>query len=164
MPARTVLLEAVFVLECVADRRLGVARFLPPEPLRAIVDTRMQPRPDFMPSPRARERADERTIDLLRFRKVLAQLVPPMLKRAQELVVEQAGQRIARAEDAASALLGHEIDRLRALAAVNPAVRPDEIATLEHERSELLRVLPGARPRLDALRLVASPDFLRIAG
>jgi ATP-dependent helicase HepA len=164
LPARTVLLEAVFVLECVAQSSLHVSRFLPPEPLRAVVDTRLQLRPDFVPNQRALERSEERTVDLLRYRKLLATLVPPMLKRATEEAVAQAEQRIARAEDAAASLLGHEIDRLRALASINPAVRPDEIAALEAERDALAAVLPQARPRLDAIRLVASPDFLRIAG
>ncbi len=164
LPARTVLLEAVFVLECVADRHLHVARFLPPEPLRAVVDTRLQSRADFSPGERAIERADDRMVDLLRFRKVLGQLVPPMVRRATELAAEHAAQRIARAEAMADALLGHEHERLQALARVNPSVRQDEVDALANERAALAEALPQARPRLDALRLIASPDFLRIAG
>lgn len=164
LPPRTVLLEAVFVLECIAERSLQIARFLPLEPLRVVIDTRLQPRADFQPGQRSIERADERNVDLLRYRKPLSALVPPMLKRATEEAVELAAQRIARAEDAAASLLGREIDRLTALATINPAVRPEEIDALERERDALAAVLPQARPRLDALRLIASPDFLRIAG
>ena len=43
-----------------------------------------------------------------------------------------------------------------------PAVRPAEISALEAERDAVLAALPTARPRLDSLRLVASPDFLQL--
>jgi ATP-dependent helicase HepA len=59
-------------------------------------------------------------------------------------------------------LLSAEITRLEALARVNPAVRADELDALRDERERLLAALPTARPRLDALRLVASPDFLSL--
>jgi ATP-dependent helicase HepA len=45
---------------------------------------------------------------------------------------------------------------------VNPAVRDEEIAALRDELARLQAALPNARPRLDALRLVASPDFLSL--
>ena len=32
LPPRTALLEAVYVLECIADAKLNIARFLPPTP------------------------------------------------------------------------------------------------------------------------------------
>ncbi|MFN3843287.1 MAG: RNA polymerase-associated protein RapA [Rehaibacterium terrae] len=162
LPPRTVILEAVFVLECVARRALNAERFLPPTPLRVAIDTRLQPRSDFTPSERARLRAGERQIDLSPMRKVLATLVPPMLERARQEAESRAAARIADAVAAADSLLGREIVRLEALARINPAVRQEEVARLREERERLVEVLPGARPRLDALRLVASPDFLSL--
>jgi ATP-dependent helicase HepA len=161
-PARSVVLEAVFVLETVAERRLHVERFLPPLPLRVAVDTRLAPRPDFAPSERARQRAGERSVDLLKYRKVLGALLPPMLKAASAQVETLAAAEISAARDRARQRLDTEIDRLRELAAINPAVKPEEIAALETEREALLAALAGSRPRLDALRLVASPDFLAL--
>jgi ATP-dependent helicase HepA len=162
LPSRTVLLEAVFVLECVADRRLHAARFLPPTPLRCVVDTRLQPRPDFEPSTRALQRAADRPVDLLKYRKILGTLLPPMLKRAAQLAEDAGRAHVDAAGAAAETLLGREISRLEALARVNPAVHPEEIAALVAERDALRAVLPAARARLDALRLVASPDFLNL--
>jgi ATP-dependent helicase HepA len=66
------------------------------------------------------------------------------------------------AAERANALLEAEIARTEALARVNPAVRPEEIAALRGEHEQLLAVLPGARPRLDSLRLVTSADFLSL--
>ena len=164
LPPRSVLLEAVFVLECVAQRQLNVTRYLPPLPIRTVVDTRMAERADFQPSARALQRAGERPIDLTRHRKILNTLVPPMLDAARRLATHHAEATIAQALADAQTLLGEEIARLEALAQVNPAVHPEEIVALSEERDALRAAIPDARLRLDALRLVASPDFLGLRG
>lgn len=160
LPPRSVLLQAVFVLECVADQSLDAERFLPPTPLLATVDTRLQPRNGYVPSAEALQRAGERKADLGRYRKFIAQLVPPMLERAEALAREDAEARSAAALADARARMGSELDRLRALRSVNPDVHEAELASLEAELAALEVALPRARLRLDALRFVASPDFL----
>ena len=162
LPPRTVVLEAVNVIECVADPRLDIERWLPPTPLSVAIDTRLQQRPDFAPGDRARHRAGDRLFDLGPQRKVLAALVPPMLERCRDAASAAAQERIDAALARADETLSAEIQRLRALAHVNPAVRPAEIAALEAEREAVLAALPTARPRLDSLRLVASTDFLQL--
>ena len=87
-----------------------------------------------------------------------------MLDAARRLAATQADAGIAQALAEAEALLGEEITRLEALARVNPAVHPEEIAALVDEQNALRGALPGARLRLDALRVVASPDFLSLRG
>ena len=164
LPPRSVLLEAMFVLECVADQRLHIDRFLPPWPVRAVVDTRMQAHPDFQPSPRARQRAGDRPVDLARHRRILNTLVPPMLEAAQTLARTQAETQIEQALANVNQWLDEEISRLEALARVNPAVHPEEITALRDERTALCQAIPTARLRLDALRLIASPDFLALRG
>lgn len=59
--------------------------------------------------------------------------------------------------------LGQEQDRLIALARVNPAVREEEIQALAKELEALRSAIPMATPRLDAVRFICSPDFLRLA-
>ena len=162
LPPRSVILESVFVLECVADQALNAERFLPPLPLRVAVDTRLQVRDDFAPNERAGLRAGDRQFDLSPMRKVLAALVPPMLEAARKEGEILCARHAQEAAVRADALLSAETHRLEALARVNPSVRAEEIATLRRERELLLAALPGARPRLDALRLVASPDFLSL--
>jgi len=162
LPARSAVLEAVHVLECVAPASLNVERFLPPTPVCIAVDTKLQLRPAFTPGERALLRAGDRVYDLTPMRKVLATLIPPMLERLRKDTGSACETRISDASSAAKLLLDAEISRLRALAEINPAVRPEEITALENERDQLLAVLPSARPRLDALRLVVSPDFLSL--
>lgn len=163
LPARSVLLEAVYVLECVADRKLHASRYLPPQAIRAVVDTRLADRSEYRPSARALSRAGERPVELSRYRKILETLLPPMLERAAAQAANAAQDVIEAACKEASDLLGEEITRLESLARVNPAVHPEEIEALRDEADALAQSLPKARPRLDALRLVVSPDFLALA-
>ncbi|ANB17987.1 RNA polymerase-associated protein RapA [Dokdonella koreensis] len=160
LPARTALLECVFVLDCVADRRLGVDRFLPPLPIRVVVDSRLQERADFRPQ--ADVRANERTLDPARYRPILGKLVPPLLAHAETRVREYSQVEIGAAVTAAEQRLGAEQARLTALARVNPAVRLEEIAAIGAELDALREAIPKAAARLDAVRLVCSPDFLAL--
>lgn len=160
LPPRTVVLEAVSVLECVAPAGLDIERWLPPAPLTVAVDTKLQVRPGFAPADRAVHRAGDRLIDLGPQRKVLATLVPPMMERARDAAVDAAKDRIDTAIATADAALSAEVARLAALMRVNPGVRPEELAALQAEREAVLAALPTARPRVDSLRLVVSPDFL----
>jgi ATP-dependent helicase HepA len=51
-------------------------------------------------------------------------------------------------------MIDAEIERLTALAAVNPAIRADEIEYLSLQREQLRDALTRIHLRLDALRLV----------
>src|SRR5690606_20919656 len=62
LPPRTALLECVFVLSCVADRKLSIERYMPPLPIRIVVDTRLLARNDFRPSVDSIHRAADRAI------------------------------------------------------------------------------------------------------
>lgn len=158
---RSVLLEAIYVVECIADVRLDAQRFLPPMPVAVCVDSRLAPR-EYVPSERALGRARERALDISRYRKHLAQLVPPMLERTIALAETRAGEVTAAALAHARSMLDARIQRLRALAAINASVDAAEIDAAESTRIALLAALAHARPRLDAVRMAVSPDFLTL--
>lgn len=158
LPARTAVLECVFVLECVAPRALNVNRFLPPLPLRAVVDTRLKPRNDYAPHPTTLLRAREQPIDAARYRPLLMKLVPPMLAAAETQARGLAANEIGAALEAAGLELGAEHARLTALAKVNPSVHSDEIDAIAAELDALRHALASAAPRLDAIRFVCSAD------
>jgi ATP-dependent helicase HepA len=159
LPARTALLECVYVLECVAERRLDVARFLPPLPLRTVVDTRLNPRSDYVANPVSLLRAKEQPLDGARYRPLLAKLVPPMLGGCETEARRLAATEVGNALGAAQRELEAEQARMTALAAVNPSVREDEIAAIANELDELRQALASAAPRLDAIRFVCSADI-----
>ena len=162
LPARTALLQAIFVLECVADRQLDAERFLPTLPIVVTVDTKLAEHIDFQPSDIALRRAASRTIEVARYRKFLGKLVPPMLARAETLASTHGQASIDAAVTLATDTLDAELSRLVALHAVNPSVSEAEVATLADERAQLLAALPTSRLRLDAVRFIVSGDFLAL--
>ncbi len=159
LPPRSALLECVFVLECVADRRLNVGRFLPPLPLRSVVDTRLTPRNDYSASPTSLLRAKEQPVDAARYRPLLAKLVAPMLAACETQARGLAATEIGIALAAAQTELDAEHARLAALAKVNPAVRADEVDAIANELDAVREALSSAAPRLDAIRFVCSADI-----
>ncbi len=161
LPARSVLLETLYVVECVADTRLDVPRFLPPMPFTVCVDSRLASR-DYTPLAAALAHARERTFDVSRYRRHLAQLVPPMLERAGTLAAVRAREVASTAVAKAAQSLDARVQRLRALAAINASVSMDEIARAETTRDAVLAALADARPRLDAVRMAVSTDFLSL--
>src|SRR5690348_3022046 len=161
LPARSVLLEALYVVECVADVRLDTPRFLPPTPLSVCIDSRLAPR-DYAPSAPSLARARERTPDVSRYRRYLVQLVPPMLEAADALAAERARDVTGAAVADAREVLDARLQRLRALGAINTSVTQDELAAAESTRERTLAALTHARPRLDAVRMAVSADFLSL--
>ena len=59
-------------------------------------------------------------------------------------------------------MLAARVQRLHALAAINASVTAEEIADAETARDATLAALAKARPRLDAVRMAVSPDFLTL--
>ncbi len=162
LPPRSAVLEAVFVIECIAPPMLGADRFLPPLPLRSAVDTRLADRSEWQPDANALARSNERNIDVARYRKHLAALVPPMLASARTRVEARASEEVGKAITAARSMLGEEIARLEALAKVNPSVRASEIDAARDELAMLEELLPKSSVRLESLRFVVSVDFLSL--
>jgi len=153
----TVLLEAVYVAECPAPPALEVGRFLPPTPLRLLIDAAGR---DLSAEwSHAALRGDCLTCNPKLATTILRSQMPrlrAMLEHGETL----ARQGARRLRDAAQArvetLLGGEIARLRTLAEVNPLVRHDEIARLQAHREQLGRHLAHTGARLDALRVVVT--------
>ena len=150
------LLEALFVAECPAPKGLNAHRFLPPLALRLLIDRA------------GRDRAGEIDPDALKTRcltgnrKLARALIAAKSEAiatmgdAAEALAQQATESVkTAAAERMAAEMEAERERLAALARVNPAVRPEEIARLEGERELLAEALGRSRLRLDALRLIA---------
>ncbi len=161
LPAQLVMLECVFVVECVGDRRLDIDRYLPPQSLRIVIDSKLQAR-EWRASDRAIKRADEQQLNLQPLRRVLTALIPEMVKGARALAEPKAQAMSDEAVQHATLELGQELERLRALKRLNASVREAEITTLVHRLDGLTAALPSARLRLDALRLAVNPAFFKL--
>jgi ATP-dependent helicase HepA len=155
--AGTVLLETFFRVEVVAPRGLNVESALSSLALRVLLDH------------------NGRDLSAQVAHEVLARQLQPLEKQvcrqvvksqqeALEMLLAQAGK-IAEAGLPAlrsSALAtwqsrnGAEIARLKALAAVNPGVRPEEIRVLEKRLAEGEKALAGLRLTAHAVRLIVA--------
>jgi ATP-dependent helicase HepA len=161
LPPSLAMLECVFVMECICDRKLDADRYLPPEPIRLVLDTKLQTR-DWRPSDRAVKRADEQQLNLAPLKRILTQLIPEMVKgaraAAEPIALAKAQAAVGFAEEEIQA----ELARLKALKKLNASVRESELDALQKRLSGLQQALPTARLRLDALRLAVNPSFLKL--
>jgi ATP-dependent helicase HepA len=149
----SLLLEASFVLESPAPRRLGLERFLPATPIRIVVDQDLRDRGDDGAAPSGTLRDAPRAL-VDDVGPVLRALAPAMLARAREMGEERGARVVARSVEDARRVLASEIERLASLAAENGEVRPDEIERLRARLAAIEEHVRGARLRLDALRAI----------
>ncbi len=148
-------LEAIFVLECVAPPTLHADRFLPPTPLRVLVDHQRQDLSRLLArSTYVKRLKDMDSRSLLEQPGFRESLLPRMIARTHGLAQHRVPTLIEKARQSMSDLLAQERERLIALQSLNPSVRPEEIMLLDEQKSALDECLSSARLRLDALRVI----------
>ncbi|MER2493200.1 RNA polymerase-associated protein RapA [Catenovulum sediminis] len=155
LPEGTYLVELIFVVETSAPKQLQPGRFLPPTPVRILLDKA------------GNDLAAKVTFDGLNKqlkpvnKQVASQLATALQPQIHELIgqaetkanVERdnlIAQSIAKVDEE----LGDEIERLTALKAVNPSIRPIELESLIQQKTALHEHLKQARVKLDAVRLI----------
>ncbi|TKA92440.1 RNA polymerase-associated protein RapA [Halopseudomonas bauzanensis] len=151
----TMLLECLFVSEAIGPRALQLQRYLPPTPVRCLLDisgndlaskvafetleAQIDGLPKHLASKIAKTQRDE---------------VERLLDRAEALADMQHAELVEQASTRFTTDLDEEINRLKALQQVNPLVRQSEIDALEQQRQRGVEVLHQAKIRLDALRIL----------
>ena len=149
------LLETVFVLDVVAPPELYIDRFLPPTPLRIVVDQRLQDATVTFPAKTLSVKLrDARQTLRYADRSWQDELVPKMIDEARRLAEEKRPERIRSSREAMQDVMGKELRRLVALAEVNDHVRPEEVERTRVEIEKLDEAIGSAALRLDALRLI----------
>ncbi|BES83472.1 RNA polymerase-associated protein RapA [Pectobacterium araliae] len=155
LPVGTLLAELVYVVEAQAPKHLQLTRFLPPTPVRLLMDrkgTNLAAQVEFESFNRQLNAVNRHTSSKLV--NAVQSDVHAMLQQAEALVETQARQLITEAQQQADLQLRRELERLEALKAVNPNIREDELTALENQREQVLSNLHEANWRLDAIRLV----------
>jgi len=149
------LLEAVFVLETVADSRWQGDQFLAPTPVRVVVDLRRQDQSAAFPADSVADGFQEG--DLHRFlarpgfnAAILKTLLDTATARAevQSVTLRQAAAN--RARDT----LTSGVQRLLDLSRLNDHVRTEEIELAREQLAHTGEAILQSRLRLDALRLI----------
>jgi ATP-dependent helicase HepA len=155
LPVGTLLVELVYVVEAKAPKQLQLNRFLPPTPVRMLVDkngTNLAAQVEFESFNRQLSAVNRHTGSKLV--NAVQPDVHAILQLAEEKVEAAAQVLIKAAREEANEKLSAELSRLEALKAVNPNIRDDELEAIENNRLQVLESLAQANWRLDALRLI----------
>jgi len=142
-------------VEAKAPKQLQLNRFLPPTPVRMLVDkngTNLAAQVEFESFNRQLSAVNRHTSSKLV--NAVQQDVHAILQLAESKVESAAQALIKTAREEADEKLSAELSRLEALKAVNPNIRDDELAAIESNRVQVLESLDQASWRLDALRLI----------
>jgi len=147
------LLECVFLLECIAPAALHADRFLPATAVRVVVDHLM----NDLSADRALLKAQTEPGEISAIAAagpLRDQFIPSMLDKARTIAAAKSTAQITRAKDDAQQKLGEEVTRLLALGELNDHVDAAELDALRRHAAELDTAITGAQLRLDSVRLV----------
>ena len=155
LPAGSLLLECVYMLEVADIDALQSWRYLPPSRIRVVIDQAGKDYAERLPHANINRVAlpvETKTgIQVVRAKR--AQL-KQMLDRSAGLAEQRVESLLGEAHRNAAQVLRRETDRLKALSAVNPNVRQDEIEHYESQLDALATVIDSAALRLDAVRVI----------
>jgi ATP-dependent helicase HepA len=152
---RTMLLELVFVLETIAAPRLHADRFLPPTPVRLVINHKLEEVTEAFSGKNWEGKLQKGLpYKLIENAEIAARTLPAMFQKAALLAETKAAIIREAALKQMNDLLGHEVARLQTLAQVNDHIRPQEIRLAQAQQEELATVLQQSRLRLDCLRLI----------
>ncbi|OOF39500.1 RNA polymerase-binding ATPase [Rodentibacter rarus] len=157
LPAGTLLLELIYIVETQSPKGLQLNRFLPPTPIRLLLDNK------------GNNLAEQVAFDTLhsKLKPLGRDIANKMIKMARptleqlfalgEKQIRPLAQRyIDQAQTLAEQTLSAEINRLQALQKVNKNIRQSEIEILTAQRNQSLEALAKATWRLDSLRVIVT--------
>lgn len=155
LKAGTWLLEAVYAIHCPAPKTHQLNRFLPLTPVRVLLD---QSGKDLAAVVAGHQLTGlSKTIPKKTAVDIIKHLKPEVEARLQKAKAQAETQAKELMQSARTLLIKEqttELDRLVALAKVNPNIRAEEITALEEQNSSAELYLKQSQLRLDAIRLV----------
>ena len=151
----TLLLECLFILDTATHKTLQATRYLPTTSIRILLDEQGRELTDSISHNEIISSAEKiNTQTAQQVVKIKEAALQQMIHKAEHLCEQQAPQVLSEAHRASETLLNDETNRLKTLARVNPAIRPDEIQFYQQQLQLLNTLFKHIQPRLDALRLI----------
>lgn len=155
LPVGTVLLELVFVVDAQAPKSSGISRFLPPTPIRLLLDQKgndLSHQVEFdgfnrQLSPVNRHLASKLVTSVQTQLHHLIEVGEGLIEAKVDEVRQQAQRDM-------HSRLNAELERLQALKAVNPNIRDEEIESLDEQITTLNGYISRAQYQLDSLRVI----------
>jgi ATP-dependent helicase HepA len=155
--AGTLLAECHFLMEFSDDSHSHNERYFPNSSIRVVIDEFGQDhveRLDLEASLQQSQRVDKDTA--IKIVKARQSELTRMLEMAELVADTRVPGLITDARTNGRDLLGHEVERLRALQKINPGVRNDEIQFFQDQLDHFETALEHARLRLDAVRVIVA--------
>lgn len=157
LPAGTLFLEAIYIVETQAPKGLNLTRFLPPTPVRVLLDNKgnnLASQVSFDGLERQLKPVNKQMAN--KIAKMARVEIEKLIKASEKAVITQAQQIIETAKFEANSKLKAELHRLESLKMVNKNIRADEVEALEQQLNQILTQLESANYRLDSLRVIVS--------
>ena len=149
------LIESVFIAECPAPKSLHIDRFLPPTPIRVLVNHEFEEVTQDFNHSQLNLHLENGPLQLLQQHKSLLQtIIPNQIKKARNIARKNKAILIEDSIDQASDELNEEIDRLIHLQKVNDHISSKEIDQLENKLKDTQDHLKDTHLRLDSIRLI----------
>ncbi|MCF2911125.1 RNA polymerase-associated protein RapA [Pseudoalteromonas sp. DL2-H2.2] len=155
LPVGTFFVELIFVAETSAPKSLQIGRFLPPTPIRVLMDKSgndLAQNVAFDAFNNQLSAVGRQTASKLA--NALQSGIHPLISKAEEQAKAQMAELQQAAQAQMETRLGDEQARLQALKAVNPNIRDEEIQVFDKQRSALSEHISKAQVKLDAIRLI----------
>lgn len=155
LPAGTLLVELIYVIESQSPKGLQLNRFLPPTPVRLLLDSKGNNLAEQVNFNTLQNKLKPLSKDIAnKMVKMARPNIEQLIKIGDQKMTEIAQAKIQEASRLADQTLSAELNRLIALKAVNKNIRQAEINVLEKQRVLSLEELSKAGWRLDSLRVI----------
>ena len=154
LKAGSILVETVFRVHCIADRKLQLQRYLPEACIRKVVDSNGADLTDVITekhfSALGKRVGKNIAFNLVKHaRDEISGLCSKLEKQAEDIEQEL----LAVARDKIVQQHNLEKDRLVKLAKVNPNIRPEEIDAIDDKAAQLIQAIESATLKMDAIRV-----------
>ena len=157
LPAGTLLVELIYMIESQSPKGLQLNRFLPPTPVRLLLDSKGNNLAGQVNFDTLQNKLKPLSKDIAnKMVKMARPNIEQLIKLGDHKITEIAQSQIREASRLADQTLSTEINRLIALKAVNKNIRQAEIDVLEKQRLVSLEELSKASWRLDSLRVIVT--------
>lgn len=157
LPAGTLLVELIYMIESQSPKGLQLNRFLPPTPVRLLLDSKGNDLAEQVNFDKLQNKLKPLGKDIAnKMVKMARPNIEQLIKLGEHKMTEIAQAQIQEASKLADQTLSTELNRLIALKAVNKNIRQAEIDVLEKQRVLSLEELSKASWRLDSLRVIVT--------
>ncbi len=149
------LIETLFIIECSAPKELQIGRFLPPIPIRILIDQKQNNLSERIPHASLFE--TDPPVEPTKFNAFLnsqRKLIEHLIQHAHSEAEKQLHVHTEKAHQVMAKELNTEIDRLIRLQRSNPSIKPEEINYLTEAKAFSGQCIQSSQLKLDAIRLL----------